>query len=97
MPLDDNSIEEIVDRLISSVDSNEEIKRRRPKKPSFRYLRDKDEIQAVLSENQIQDVSVMKTRNTIKIVDEHLAVVGIGNVEAIENIIRKHQASRKLR
>jgi len=97
MPSMDRSIEELVDRLLTGVDSIEDLKKRRPKQPSFRYLRDKDEIQAVLSENPMQeDVSVMKTREVLKIVDENLAIVGIGNVEAIENIIKKHQASRKM-
>ena len=98
MPSMDRSIEELVDRLLTGVDSIEDLKKRRPKQPSFRYLRDKDEIQAVLSENPMQeDVSVMKTREVLKIVDENLAIVGIGNVEAIENIIKKHQASRKIK
>ena len=97
MPSMDRSIEELVDRLLTGVDSIEDLKKRRPKQPSFRYLRDKDEIQAVLFENPMQeDVSVMKTREVLKIVDENLAIVGIGNVEAIENIIKKHQASRKM-
>lgn len=98
MPSMDTSIEELVDRLITTTDNEEDLKRRKPKQPSFRYLRDKDEIQAALSENPLQDdVSVMKTRQVLKIVDDNLAIVGIGNVEKIENIIQKHQASRKIK
>jgi len=98
MPSVNRSIEELVDRLLTGTDSIDDLKRRRPKQPSFRYLRDKDEIQAALSENLMQeDVSVMKTKEVLKIVDENLAIVGVGNVEAIENIIQKHQASRKIK
>lgn len=97
MPSANISIEELVDRLLS-VDGAEDLKKRRPKQPSFRYLRNKDEIQAALSENIAQeDVSVMKTREVLKIVDEDLAIVGVGNVEAIENILQKHQASRRIK
>ena len=98
MPSMNTSIEELVDRLLNSTDGAEDLKKRKPKQPSFRYLRDEDEIQAALQENNLQeDVSVMKTREVLKIVDENLAIVGIGNVEAIENIIQKHQASRKIK
>lgn len=94
MPLE-NNIEKLVDRLLTSLDTDEEIKKRRPK--PFRYVTDKKEIQALLSEGIQQDVTVMKTTSRHEIVDEHLAVVGIGNIEVIENIIRKHQVSRKIR
>ena len=97
MPPLDESIEELVDRLISGIDGSEEIKKRKPKQPSFRYLRDKDEIKEVLAENQTPDFTVMKKSEIIKIVDEHLAVIGLGNVETIENIIQRHQASRKFK
>ena len=98
MPSVDRSIEELVDRLLSGVDSIDDLKKRKPKQPSFRYLRDKDEIQAALQENPLQEeVSVMKKNQVLKIVDENLAIVGVGNVEAIENIIQKHQASRKIK
>ena len=89
------NIEELVDRLLTSLDADEEIKKRRPK--PFRYITDKNEIQTVLSERNQQEITVMKTSARHKIVDEQLAVVGLGNVETIENILRKHQASRKLK
>jgi len=98
MPLNNLSIEELVDRLFIDPDAGRDLKKRKPKQPSFRYLRDKDEIREALLENPMQeDVSVMKTREVLKIVDENLAIVGVGNVETIENIIQKHQASRKIK
>ena len=97
MPPLNESVEELVDRLISGIDGGEEIRKRKPKQPSFRYLRDKGEIKAALSENQTPDFTVMKKSEIIKIVDEHLAVIGLGNVETIENIIQRHQASRKFK
>lgn len=97
MPLEEN-IEELVDRLLTSLETDEEIKKRKPK--PFRYVTDKKEIQELLSESETttqQDTTtVMRTTGKHKIVDEHLAVVGIGDVETIENIIRKHQVSRKI-
>jgi len=89
------NIEELVDRLLTGLDADEEIKKRRPK--PFRYITDKNEIQAILSEGNQQEITVMKTSARHKIVDEQLAVIGLGNVETIENILRKHQASRKLK
>ena len=98
MPLDKTSIEELVDRLLMNPDTERDLKKRRPRQPSFRYLRDKDEIQEALSGNLMQDdISVMKMKDVLRIVDENLAIVGVGNVEAIESIIQKHQASRKIK
>lgn len=97
MPPLNETIEELVDRLISGINDRDEIKKRKPKQPSFRYLRDKDEIKEVLSENQTPDFTVMKKSEIIKIVDDHLAVIGLGNVETVENIIQRHQASRKFK
>lgn len=97
MPQSNISVEELVDRLLLGMDGSEEIKKRKPKQPSFRYLTDKTEIQAALSENLTPDFSVMKTSDKIKIVDEQLAVIGLGNVDAIENVLLKHQASKKFK
>jgi len=97
MPPLNETIEELVDRLISGIDDRDEIKKRKPKQPSFRYLTDEDEIKEVLTENQTPDASVMQKSPKIKIVDEQLAVIGLGNVEKIENIIQRHQASRKFK
>ena len=98
MHSENNSVEELVDRLLSNPSTIEDMKKRKPKQPSFRYLRDKDEIEAALQQNPLQEeVSVMKTREVLKIVDDNLAIVGVGNVEAIESIIEKHQASRKIK
>jgi hypothetical protein len=87
------SIEELVDRLISGVGPEEEINKRRPK--PFRYLTDKDEIKTILSEENTP-VTMMTTSNKPKIVDDFLTVTGLGDVETIENVIKKHQASRKI-
>ena len=94
----EDTIDELVDRVIDDVlnksdKDTDEMKKRRPK--PFRYLTDQDEIKAELSSGEAVPVSVMKEPTTAKIVDEKLAVLGLGDVDVIENIIRKHQASRK--
>jgi len=94
----EDTIDELVDKVIDDVlkksdNDLEEIKKRRPK--PFRYLTDQEEIKAELSSEEATPVSVMKEPTTAKIVDEKLAVLGLGDVDKIENIIRKHQASRK--
>ena len=95
----EDTIDELVDRVIDDVlnksdkDTTDEMKKRRPK--PFRYLTDQEEIKAELTSEEAVPVSVMKEPTTAKIVDEKLAVLGLGDVDKIENIIRKHQASRK--
>ena len=37
----------------------------------------------------------MKEPTTAEIVEDKLAILGLGDVQAIENVIRKHEASRK--
>jgi len=97
MPADE-TIDEIVDKVIDDVltksdKDTEEIKKRRPK--PFRYLTDQEEIKAELRSEEAVPVSVMKESTSAKIVNEKLAVLGLGDVEAIENVIKRHQASRK--
>ena len=93
---EDEMINRAIDEVIAKAESrDEEIKKRKPK--PFRYLTDKDDIQAELSKEEIAQISVMEESSAAKIVDDKLAVLGLGDVETIENVIRKHQASRKFK
>ncbi len=96
----DEEVDELVDKAIDEViakagSRDDEIKKRKPK--PFRYLTDKEDIQAELTRGEANPVSVMGKAPAAKIVEDKLAVLGLGDVETIENVIRKHQASRKFK
>lgn len=93
---EDEIINRAIDEVIARTESrDDEIKKRKPK--PFRYLTDKEDIQAELSRDEFTPFSVMEEPSAAKIVDDELAVLGLGDVETIENVIRKHQASRKFK
>jgi hypothetical protein len=97
---DDETVDELVDKVIEealtkSDKDNEEIKKRRPK--PFRYLTNEEEIQAELRLEHPSPVSVMKDSFSTGIAEENLAVLGLGDVETIENVIKRYEASRKFK
>jgi len=93
---EDEIINRAIDEVIAKSESrDEQIKKRKPK--PFRYLTDKEDIQAELSRDEFTTISTMEEPSAAKIVDDKLAVLGLGDVETIENVIRKHQASRKFK
>jgi hypothetical protein len=99
MPSDDD-VDELVDKAIDEViaraeSRDDEIKKRKPK--PFRYITDKDDIQAELTKDENSNVTVMADASAARIVEDKLAVLGLGDVETIENVIKKHQASRKFK
>jgi hypothetical protein len=98
MPPEDEGelIDKAIDEVLARAESrDEEIKKRKPK--PFRYLTDKEDIEAELSKEEALSVTVMSDSPAAKIVEDKLAVLGLGDVETIENVIRKHQASRKFK
>ena len=94
----DNEIDKLVDRAIDEAidksDSEEEIKKRRPK--PFRYL-NKEETQDELSQTEPVSVSVMKESTPTQIVEDNYAILGLGDLETIENVLKRHKASKKTR
>lgn len=99
MPSDDD-VDELVDKAIDEViaraeSRDDEIKKRKPK--PFRYLTDKEDIQAELTKDENSQVTVMGDSPATRIVEDKLAVLGLGDIETIENVIKKHQASRKFK
>jgi hypothetical protein len=38
----------------------------------------------------------MKEPTSTEIVEENLAVLGLGNIDVIENVIKRHEASKKI-
>jgi len=97
MPTDeevDDLVNKAIDEVIARAESrDEDIKKRKPK--PFRYLTDKEDIQAELTKDEIIPVTIMEESPAAKIVEDKLAVLGLGDVETIENVIKKYQASRK--
>ena len=92
----DELVNKAIDEVIARVESrDEDIKKRKPK--PFRYLTEKEDIQAELMKDETTSVNVMGEPPAAKIVEDKLAILGLGDVETIENVIRKHQASRKFK
>ena len=95
----DETIEDLVDRTINEamvkhVIEDDETKKRKPM--PFRYLTDKEEMKAELE--KVATFSVMKSPNAPKVIDESkLAILGLGDTQTIENVIRRHEISRKFR
>ena len=90
----DELVDKIVDEALARAESQDDaVKKRRPK--PFRYITDQEEIKAELAKEEITQFTVMRDKHTPKILDDKFAVVGLGNVEAIENVIRRHEASRR--
>ena len=88
------SVDELVDEIIKNQDGKNEIKKRKPK--PFRYLTDEKEIHLELF-NQEKEISVMKNPNKKELFNEKIFQVGMGDVQKIEDIIKKHEVSRKIK
>lgn len=90
----DELINQAIDKAIQRSESNdEELKKRRPK--PFRYLTDKEEIKEALSISNQK--TVMKSPDQPKIIDNQWQILGLGDMETVENVIRKHIISRQFR
>ncbi len=96
MPID-NLVDEAIDEVIAKSEKNEDdLKKRRPKQPSFRYLTN-DEIKEELEKAEFQ-MSVMKPASSPKIIANDVFKLGIGgDMQTVEDIIKRHQTSRKFR
>lgn len=88
----DELVEKVIDEALENSDNDEELKKRRPK--PFRYL-NKEEIQDELKPQEQLSVSVMKEPATPQIVEDNYAILGLGDIETIENVLKKHNASKK--
>jgi len=97
MPID-NIVDEAIDEVIANTEKNDdELKKRKPKQPSFRYLTN-DEIKEELEKADIENISVMKPASSPKIIADEVFTLGVGgDIQTVENIIKKHQTSRKFR
>jgi hypothetical protein len=96
--IDDGEIEKEVDEALAGFEiSDEHIKRRKPKHPSFRYLSPQESKEEIEKET-IENVSVMTSPKMPKITVGDISVLGVGgDINAIENIIKRHQESRKFK
>ena len=93
---DDGEIEKVVDEALAEFEiSDEHIKRRKPKHPSFRYL-SPQESKVEIEKETIENVSVMTNPKSPKVTVDDISVLGVGgDINVIEEIIRRHQESRK--
>jgi hypothetical protein len=94
----DNLIDEAIDKVIAeSGKTDDELKKRKPKQPSFRYLTN-DEIKEELEKADMENVSIMKSADKANIVADDVFKLGIGgDIHTVEEIIKRHQTSRKFR
>ena len=91
----DEEIDKAIDEIIAkSKISDEDIKKRKPK--PFRYLTN-EEIQDELKEETVAPKTIMSVPEEAKIVDDKSVITGLGDVEAIETVIRRHEVSRKFK
>jgi len=94
---DDELINKAIDEAIAeATDTEEELKKRRPKQPSFRYLTD-EESKIELNKETVEQVSVMTPPEQPKVTVDDVFILGMGDMQTIENIVRRHEASRKFR
>ena len=95
---DEDSIERKVDEVLERFEiSDEHIDRRKPQQPSFRYL-SPDESKVELEKETIEQVSVMTKSGTPMVTVDDVFVLGMGgDMNAVENIIKKHQETRKFK
>ena len=96
---DDETIEDLVDKTLNEAMvkheiEDDDVKKRKPK--PFRYLTDKEEIKAELE--KVATFSVMKAPNAPKVFDDsRITILGLGDTQTIENVIKKHEISKKFR
>ena len=73
----DNLVDEAIDDVIAkSKESDEELKKRRPKQPSFRYLTN-DEIKEELEKIDIERITIMKPATAPKIIADDIFTLGM--------------------
>ena len=92
----EETVDELVDKAIEDAlnranKENEEIFKRKPK--PFRYLKDPKEIKEELATDE-PSFTVMEESPATKIYNENVAILGLGDIDTIENVIKRHQASR---
>jgi hypothetical protein len=89
------SIDDLVDEILNkSKEIDKEIGKRKIK--PFRYLTNRKEIESALSEEEKQ-ITFMKNPKKKELFNEEIFKVGMGDVKTIEDIIKKHQVSRRIK
>ena len=86
---------DITNESNNSLDSNEkdDLEKRRPK--PFRYIQNLSELS---DEHEILSTTVMSTRSDVmvkKLMEQFDSVVGIGDVQTIERVLKKHESKNK--
>jgi ethanolamine ammonia-lyase large subunit len=98
--VDDESIEDLVDRVINKSDKFE-IDKSNIKEgavSSFRYVTDEEEIKSVLTPEGVSPVAkIMGLPDEVKTVDGVSVLSGLGDTSAIESVIQKHIQLKNLK
>jgi len=97
----DESVEELVDRLIdnnSKPDDTRESFNKLNTQDSFRYIRDDEEIKSVLTPEGVSPISrkIGHLPIEVKMVEGKLCLAGLGDSDIIEDIIQRHIHLRKI-
>jgi len=88
------SIDDLVDEILNkSKETDAEVGKAKDK--PFRYLKNKKEIESALSEEK--QITFMKNPKKKEIFNEEIFKVGMGDIKTIEDIIKKHQVSRRIK
>ena len=95
----DESIEDLVDRVINKSDKFEIDKSNitGEEEPAFRYVTDEEEIKSVLTPEGVSPVAkIMGLPDEVKTVDGVSVLSGLGDTSTIESVIQKHIQLRNL-
>jgi len=95
---DDEAIDEALNKAINEALGNEEInddeiKRRKPK--PFRYITDENEIREELEIPEQK--TVMREPDQPNITNDEWFVLGMGDMDTVESVIKRHQQRWKSR
>jgi len=90
------SIDDLVDKILAKHKTEETEEKIDFEKP-FRYITDKEEIKQELKTDKSEPVSVMTFSTGLKKIeiDQGLFTMALGDLDKIENIIKKHEHIRK--
>ena len=93
------SIDNLVDKILAKhkTEENEEKQEKIDIEKPFRYITDKEEIKQELKTDKPEPVSVMTFSTGLKQIDidQGLFTMALGDLDKIENILKKHELIRK--
>jgi len=93
------SIDDLVDKILAKHKTEETGEEKIDIEKPFRYITDEDEIKQELKTDKPEPVSVMTFNTGLKQldIDQGLFTMALGDLDKIENILKKHEHIRKSR